>query len=103
METDRAKYRFNKRLATYVSWSHHAADLLHRVKIWAQTAMHGEDLLVNNSSNGQAVETISKGLPELDIIPALAFVVEAVDTVDRGTFVVAPKDKEVLRILDLIG
>ena len=64
--------------------------------------MHGEDLLVNDGSNGQAVETIGKSLPQLDVVPSFAFVVEAVDSVDGGAFVVSSQDEEVLGILDLV-
>ena len=33
----------------------------------------------------------------------LTFVVEPVDPVNTGTFVVAPEEEEVLRVLDLVG
>lgn len=64
--------------------------------------MHCEDLLINNSSNGQAVEAVSKGLPQLNVISSLALVVEAVDAVDRGAFVVTTEDEEVLWVFDLV-
>jgi hypothetical protein len=64
--------------------------------------MHGEDLLVDNGSDGQAVEAIRERLPQLDVVAALAFVVEAIDTVDRGALVVASEDEEVLGVLDLV-
>ena len=64
--------------------------------------MHGEDLLVDNGGNGQAVEAIGKSLPELDIVATLALIVESVDTVDRGAFVVAAEDEEVFGIFDLV-
>lgn len=44
--------------------------------------MHGEDLLVNDGSNGQAVEAVGESLPKLDVVSSLALVVETVDTVD---------------------
>lgn len=87
---------------TYISWTHDSADLLHRVKVWAQTTVHGEDLLVNDGRNRQAVKAICEGLPQLDVIPTLALVVETVDTVDGRAFVVASQDEEVLRVLDLV-
>lgn len=65
--------------------------------------MHGEDLLVNDGSNGQAVEAVGKRLPQLDVVTALALVVEAVDAVDGRAFVVTPQDEEVLGVLDLVG
>lgn len=64
--------------------------------------MHSEDLLVNDGSNGQAVEAVGERLPQLDIVSALALVVEAVYAVDGCAFVVASQNKEVLRVLDLV-
>ena len=51
--------------------------------------MHGEDLLVDDGRNRQTIETIGKGLPEFDVIAPLAFVVEAIDSIDRRAFVIA--------------
>lgn len=86
----------------YISRAHDTADLLHRVEVGAETTVHGEDLFVNNGGNWQAVEAIGKGLPQLDVVPAFAFVVKAVDTIDAGAFVISSEDEEVLRILDLV-
>lgn len=36
------------------------------------TSMTAEDLFIDNGSNGQAVETVCKGLPELDVETTLA-------------------------------
>jgi hypothetical protein len=35
--------------------------------------MNAEDLLIYNCSDGQAVEAVCKGLPELDVVSALAY------------------------------
>ena len=51
------------RKATYIRWAHDPTYLLHGVEIRAQTTMHGEDLLVDDCGNGQAVEAIRKSLP----------------------------------------
>lgn len=64
--------------------------------------MHGEDLLINDGGNGQAVEAVGKSLPKLDVVASLALVVEAVDTVDGRALVVAAQDEEVLGVLDLV-
>ena len=64
--------------------------------------MHGEDLLVDNGGNGQAVEAIGKSLPELDVVAAFALIVESVDTIDRGAFVVTAENEEVFGIFDLV-
>ena len=65
--------------------------------------MHGEDLLVNNCRDWQAIEAIGKGLPQFDVVPSLALIVEAVDTVDGGTLVVSSENEEILRVFDLVG
>ena len=64
--------------------------------------MHCENLLVDDGSNGQAVEAVGECLPQLDVVPSFALVVEAVDAVDGGALVVAAEDEEVLRVLDLV-
>lgn len=87
----------------YIGWAHYAANLLHGVEIWAQSTMHREDLLVDDSCDGQAIEAICESLPQFDVISSFAFVVEAIDSVDGGTFVVSTKDEEVFWILDLVG
>ena len=87
----------------HISGTHDTSDLLHGVEVGTQTTVHGEDLLVNDGSNGQAVEAIGEGLPQLDVVPSLTFVVETVDTVDRGAFVVTAEDEKVLWVLDLVG
>lgn len=64
--------------------------------------MHGEDLLIDDGSNGEAVEAVGEGFPQLDVVPSLALVVEAVNAVDRGALVVAAQDEEVFGVLDLV-
>ena len=64
--------------------------------------MHGEDLLVDDGGNREAVEAVGEGLPQLDIVSSLALVIEPIDAVDRGALVVSAQDEEVLGILDLV-
>lgn len=87
---------------TYISRAHDTPDLFHRIQIRAQAAVHGKDLFVNNGSDGQAIETVRKCFPELDVVPSLALVVKAVNAIDRRALVVATQDEKVLRILDLV-
>lgn len=88
---------------TYISGTHDSANLLHRVQVGAQATVHGEDLLVNYGRDRQAVEAVGEGLPQLDVVSALALIVETIDTVDRGALVVTTQDEEVLGVLDLVG
>lgn len=88
---------------THIGRPHDTADLLHGVEVRTQATVHGENLLVDDGGNWQAVEAVGKGLPQLDVVTTLALVVEAVDAVDAGAFVVASEDEEVLGVLDLVG
>jgi hypothetical protein len=91
------------KIETYIGGAHDTSDLLHGVEVGAQATVHGEDLLVNDGGNGQAVEAVGKCLPQLDVVASLALIVETVDAVDGGTLVVAAQDEEVLGVLDLVG
>lgn len=52
---------------------HNATDLLHGLQVGRETTVHAENLLVDNSSDWQAVEAISEGLPELDVVTPFAW------------------------------
>ena len=95
--------RTKSRVDAYVCRTHNATDLLHRVEVRAQATMHGEDLLVNDSRDRQAVEAVREGLPQLDVIPALALIVETINAVDRSALMVATENEKVLGVLDLVG
>jgi hypothetical protein len=64
--------------------------------------VHGEDLLIDDGSNGQAVEAVGESLPQLNVISPLALVVESIDAVDGRALVVSTENEEVLRVLDLV-
>lgn len=56
--------------------SHNSPYLLHRLQIRTQTTMHCKNLLVDDSSDWQTVETVCKGLPQFDIVPAFTYFVD---------------------------
>ena len=64
--------------------------------------MHCENLLVNNGGNGQTIEAVRECLPQLDVIAPLAFIIEAIDAVDRCAFVVPAKDEEIFWVFDFV-
>ena len=88
--------------ATYISRTHNTANLLHRVQVGAQTTVHGEDLLVDDGGNRQAVEAIGECLPKLDVVPSFAFIIETIDSVNGGALVVPTEDEEIFGVLDLV-
>jgi len=60
--------------------------------------MHTKNLLINNGRHRQTVKTVSKRLPQLNIVPSLTFVIETINPVNAGTFVITSQDKEILRV-----
>ena len=64
--------------------------------------MHCKDLFVDDCCDGQAIKAVGESLPQLDIVPPLALIIEPVNTIDRGTFMVTSKDEEILWIFDLV-
>ena len=65
--------------------------------------MHCEDLFIDNGRNWQAVEAVRECLPQFDVVPPLAFVVESVYAINRSAFVIATQDEEIFRIFYLVG
>jgi len=65
--------------------------------------VHAQDLLVDQGRHWQAVEAVSERLPNSNVVPPLALVVEPVDSVDGRALVVAPQQEEVLGVFDLVG
>jgi len=65
--------------------------------------VHAENFLIDESGNGQAIENVAENAPESDGVSAFALVVEAVDAVDLGAFVVASEQEKVLRVLDFVA
>ena len=79
------------------------ANIVHVAKSRRKTAVNAEDLASNNSSDRETVECIHESLPDLDIAPALALIVETVDPGNVGAFVVAAEQEEVLGVLELVA
>lgn len=64
--------------------------------------MHAKDLLVYKSGNRQSVEAVGKCPPNTNTESPLALVIKPIYTVDGGTFMVAPEEKEIFLVLDLV-
>ena len=58
-----ASSMFELSVCTHICWSHHTPDLFHGVQVGAETAMHCEDLFIDDRGDWQAVEAVGEGLP----------------------------------------
>ena len=65
--------------------------------------MHAENFLVDEGGDREAIEDVAKDAPESDRVPAFAFVVETVDSIDLAALVISSQQEEVLLELDLVG
>jgi len=72
-------------------------------ELWGQAAVHTEDLVVDQGGDRHAIEDVLEFFPDSDRVAALALVVEAVDTIDLATLVVASEEEEVLLELHFVG
>ena len=59
---------FNKIMVPVLS-----PDLLHALQVGAEAAVAAEDLLVHDGGDGQTVETVREGLPQLNVVSPLTY------------------------------
>jgi hypothetical protein len=64
--------------------------------------VHAQDLIIDQGCNRKTVKAVRECLPQLDREPPLALVVEAIDSVNARTLMVASQKEEVLRVFDLV-
>lgn len=65
--------------------------------------MATEDFVVEDGGDGETVEAVRERFPQFDRETALAFVVETIDSVDGGAFVVSTEKEKVFGILDFVS
>lgn len=68
-----------------------------------ETSVDTENLASDNGGNRQRVETVNECLPDFDIAPPLALVVEPVNSGHVGALVVAAEKEKVLGELELVA
>lgn len=69
----------------HIRWPQHALDLLHIVKLRAESPVHAENLFVDDSRHWQAVEAVCERLPQLYVVSALACNTSTSHTAHRRT------------------
>ncbi len=65
--------------------------------------MHAKDFLIDNGSNGKAVEAVCEGFPKLNIVAPLALVIKSINTIDGGTLMISTKNEKIVRVFDFVG
>mmetsp|Transcript_173632 Transcript_173632/g.551213 ORF Transcript_173632/g.551213 Transcript_173632/m.551213 type:complete len:216 (-) Transcript_173632:622-1269(-) len=80
----------------HVRGPHQLADLVHVADFRGEATMHADDLFVDQAAHRHAIEDVAELLPELDVVPPLALIIETVDAGDGGALVVAAQQEEIL-------
>lgn len=65
--------------------------------------MHAKDFFVNNSSNGETIETVCECFPQLNVVPSLALVIKSIDSIDGSTLVISSQEEKVLWVFNLVS
>ena len=84
----------------HVRGPHKALHHFEARELRGKAAEHADDLLVDDPADRQAVEDVAELLPDLDVVAALAHIVEAENPGDGGALVVPAQQKKVLGVLD---
>ena len=86
----------------HVRRSGNLADVVHVRQRRRQPTVHAEDLARDDRGDGEGVEGVDEALPDLDVAPSFALVVEAIHARHVGALVIAAEQKEVLGELELV-
>jgi len=78
-------------------------DLAKPLEVGREAAVHAQNFVLDAAGDRHAVEGVGEDAPELDAVTALALVVEAVDAVQGGAFVVAAKEEELVGVLYFVA
>jgi hypothetical protein len=65
--------------------------------------VHAQNLVVDQGGNGKAVKNILEFFPNSNGVSTLALIVESVNSVNLGAFVVTSQEEEVLLVFNLVG
>ena len=65
--------------------------------------MYTEDLVIDECSDGHAIEYVLEFFPHADGVATLAFVIESIDAIDLTALVIAAQQEEILLEFDLVG
>ena len=65
--------------------------------------MHGQNFVINKSSNWHAVKYVLELFPKADGVATLALIVEAIDTINLAALVIASQQEEVFLEFHFIG
>jgi hypothetical protein len=64
--------------------------------------MAAENLFINYRCYRETIEAVCEGFPQFYTVALLAFVVETVNSIYTGAFVVAAENEEIFGIFDLV-
>ena len=91
----------NQPCVWHVSWPHEATN--HCWGLRRETTSHANNFLINDTTDGETIEHVTKVLPRFHVVATLARVGEPVDAGDGRHSWFPLKQEEVFRELDLVA
>ena len=64
--------------------------------------MNAENLIIDNSSDREAIETLNELLPELQTVSSFALVIKSIYSVDGATLMISSQQEEILWVFDFV-
>lgn len=86
----------------YIGWPNYIFDLLKVFQFWWEAAVHAQNFLIDDRTNGQAIEYVWEYFPEFNGVATFAFVIEAVNTIDLSAFMIAAEQEEIFWVFDFV-
>lgn len=76
---------------------------MYYLEIRTESSVATKYFFIDDSSNGQTIETIRESLPQFYIIPSFALIIKSIYPIDACTFVISSEQKEIFRVLDFVS
>lgn len=73
-----------------VRWPRNLINLVQPFEVGRKSSMHAKYLFTNEGRDRQAIKAFGKYLPQPNVEPPLTFIIESINTVDFGIFMVSP-------------
>jgi hypothetical protein len=64
--------------------------------------MNAENLIIDNSSDREAIETLNELLPELQTVSSFALVIKSIYSVNGAALMISSQQEEILWIFDFV-
>lgn len=85
----------------YLLFAVDLSDLVDGLNVWAEAAMHAEDVVIHDSGKSKEVEDLAAVAPDIErAVLAEAFIVKSINLGDLPRLMVAANEDDLIRVAD---